>query len=213
MRLLGLLVFFAIASGAFAGEFAILANGSRLKGDRHEMAETGKVRLYNGPGFIELDPAQVAGFEHFEDPKPAPVAVLTPPPAVAKPAPTAQELADAAAQKYGLPPQLVRSVMAQESANRPNAVSPKGAIGLMQLMPGTARDLGVDPNDPEQNVDGGTRLLRDLLLKYDSNLWHALAAYNAGEGAVQKYNGVPPYRETVNYVKRIDKAYRKANNN
>ena len=100
--------------------------------------------------------------------------------------------------------------MSAESASRPGAVSPKGAIGLMQLMPSTAKELGADPRDPAQNVDAGTRYLRDLLVKYDYRLWHALAAYNAGAGAVQKYNGVPPYRETIHYVNRIDKAYRKS---
>jgi soluble lytic murein transglycosylase-like protein len=209
MRLVGLLALFAALSSA--GEFAILANGARLRADRHEAAEGNKVRLYNGPGFIELDAAQVAAFEHFDDPTPPPAPA--PPPAVEapKPALTPAELADAAAARYGIPPALIRSVMAQESANRTDAVSPKGAIGLMQLMPGTARDLGVNPHDPAENVDGGARLLRDLLVKYDLHLWHALAAYNAGEGAVQKYNGIPPYRETVNYVKRIDKAYTKSN--
>jgi soluble lytic murein transglycosylase-like protein len=136
------------------------------------------------------------------------MAVVPPP---APPTQSPAELAEAAAHKYGLPANLVRSVMAAESANRPTAISPKGAIGLMQLMPSTAKDLGVDPTDPVQNVDGGARLLRDLLLKYDGRLWHALAAYNAGPGAVQKYhNSVPPYRETINYVNRIDRAYRKS---
>lgn len=211
MRLLGLLALSSLLSAAFAGEFAVLTNGSRLSADRHEPVDGGKVRLYKGAGFIELDAAQVSGYEVVEDSAPpAPTQAPTARPAPAKPALTPQELADAAANKYGLPPALVRSVMAQESANRPNAVSPKGAIGLMQLMPATARGLGVDPDDPAQNVDGGTRLLRDLLVKYDLNLWHALAAYNAGEGAVQKYNGIPPYRETVNYVNRIDRAWRKS---
>jgi soluble lytic murein transglycosylase-like protein len=80
----------------------------------------------------------------------------------------------------------------------------------MQLMPGTAADLGVDPYDPEQNVDAGARYLRDLLSKYDGALRHALAAYNAGPAAVDRYNGVPPYRETVNYVVRIENAFKKA---
>jgi soluble lytic murein transglycosylase-like protein len=110
---------------------------------------------------------------------------------------------DAAADKYGLPRDFVRSVVKAESAFRPHAVSPKGAIGLMQLMPGTARELGANPHDPAQNVDAGTRHLRDLLLKYDGGVYRALAAYNAGEGAVSKYKGVPPYRETVNYISRI----------
>jgi soluble lytic murein transglycosylase-like protein len=76
-------------------------------------------------------------------------------------------------------------------------------------MPATAATLGVDPNDPVQNVDAGARYLRDLLVKYDGMLWHALAAYNAGPGAVEKYKGVPPYRETIDYVKRIDTEYKR----
>ena len=79
----------------------------------------------------------------------------------------------------------------------------------MQLMPATAQSLGADPHDPAQNVDAGTRLLRDLLEKYNYGLWHALAAYNAGEGAVQKYKGIPPYAETINYVRKIDRDLKK----
>jgi soluble lytic murein transglycosylase-like protein len=120
------------------------------------------------------------------------------------------ELADAAADRYGLPRELVRSVIAAESGFQPQAVSPKGAIGLMQLMPGTAQALGADPRDPAQNVDAGTRYLRDLLEKYNYGLRHALAAYNAGPGAVDKFNGVPPYRETINYIGRIEKKLRAA---
>ena len=124
--------------------------------------------------------------------------------------PTPLELADAAADRYGLPRELVRSVMAAESGFQPRAISPKGAIGLMQLMPGTAQALGADPHDPAQNVDAGARYLRDLLEKYNYGLRHALAAYNAGPGAVDKYNGVPPYRETINYIGRIEKKLRAA---
>jgi soluble lytic murein transglycosylase-like protein len=119
-------------------------------------------------------------------------------------------LADAAADRYGLPRELVRSVMAAESGFQPLAVSPKGAIGLMQLMPGTAQALGANPYDPAQNVDAGARYLRDLLAKYNYGLRHALAAYNAGPGAVDKYNGVPPYRETINYIGRIEKKLKAA---
>jgi soluble lytic murein transglycosylase-like protein len=102
--------------------------------------------------------------------------------------------------------------MEAESGFRPQAVSPKGAVGLMQLMPETAQTLGVDASDPVQNVDAGARYLRDLLQKYDGLLWHALAAYNAGPAAVDKYNGVPPYNETILYVKKIDAQYRKGEN-
>ena len=125
-------------------------------------------------------------------------------------APTPLELADAAADRYGLPRELVRSVMAAESGFQPAAISPKGAIGLMQLMPGTAQTLGVDAHDPAQNVDAGARYLRDLLERYNYGLRHALAAYNAGPGAVDKYNGIPPYRETINYIGRIEKKLRAA---
>jgi len=76
------------------------------------------------------------------------------------------------------------------------------------LMPGTAQTLNADPHDPAQNADAGARYLSDLLLRYDGRLWHALAAYNAGPGAVDKYKGIPPYRETIDYVRRIDTKYK-----
>jgi soluble lytic murein transglycosylase-like protein len=155
--------------------------------------------------------SNVTGFEVDEPPALAPALVpeaLPPPPVVAPPARSPVELADDAADKYGLPRLLVRSVMAAESGFQLDAVSPKGAIGLMQLMPATAQDLGVDPHDPAQNVDAGVRYLRDLLNRYDGGLWRALAAYNAGPGAVDKYHWVPPYQETINYVSRIDKAFK-----
>jgi soluble lytic murein transglycosylase-like protein len=212
MRFLGFLVLLTTASAALAAEYAVLTTGSRLRADRHE-TENGKVRLYTGTSYVEMEASRIQAFEPCEDAPPAavPVAAPEPPPVEApKPALTPAELADAAAIKYGLPATLIRSVMAAESAGRPNAVSPKGAIGLMQLMPGTARELGVDPHDPAQNVDGGVRYLRDMLVRFDYQLWHALAAYNAGPGAVEKYGTIPPYRETIQYINRIDRAYNKA---
>jgi len=112
----------------------------------------------------------------------------------------------AAAKTHGLPTHLVESIAAVESGMKTNAVSPKGAIGVMQLMPGTARQLGVDPHDVAQNIDGGTRLMRELLIKYQDDpdqVRKALAAYNAGPGAVARYRGIPPYKETRDYVRKI----------
>jgi soluble lytic murein transglycosylase-like protein len=199
-----------LAGAATAGEYAVLANGARLHVDRHE-ADGAKVRLYYSTGFVELASTVVIGYEAEEYVAPAAVAmaaVAAPASFMATEAPTPLELADAAADRYGLPRALVRSVMAAESGFEPLAISPKGAIGLMQLMPGTAQVLGADPHDPAQNVDAGTRYLRDLLEKYNYGLRHALAAYNAGPGAVDKYNGVPPYRETIDYISRIEKKLR-----
>jgi soluble lytic murein transglycosylase-like protein len=209
MRFLVLSLLFASGSTAFAGEFAILASGSRLYVDRHE-ADAAKVRLFHGTGFVELDASAVKGFEVDEGATPSRAAPSAPVVATAAVAADPRDLADAAADRYGLPRELVRGVMAAESGFSMEAISAKGAIGLMQLMPETARDLGVDPNDPQQNVDGGTRYLRDLLLRYNGGLRHALAAYNAGPAAVDRYDGVPPYAETIQYVARIERILRAA---
>ena len=112
------------------------------------------------------------------------------------------EVARAAARKHGVPEELFLRLVQQESGWNPGAVSHKGATGLAQLMPGTAARLGVDPTDPGQNLDGGARYLKMMYDKFGS--WRlALAAYNAGPGAVEKYDGIPPYTETKNYVVAI----------
>jgi soluble lytic murein transglycosylase-like protein len=118
-------------------------------------------------------------------------------------------LVEQAARRHGLDPALVRAVVSVESGFKPGAVSPKGAQGLMQLMPRTAASLGVlDAFDPEQNLDAGVRHLEALVRQYDGDLTRALAAYNAGQGAVARHGGVPPYRETRAYVRRVLERYR-----
>jgi len=120
-------------------------------------------------------------------------------------------LIDGAARALTVQPALVRAVIVVESGFNPRAVSRRGAVGLMQLMPATARRYGVtDAYDPAQNVQGGVRYLRDLLARYDSNLELALAAYNAGEDAVERYGRrIPPFPETLNYVPSVMAIYQK----
>jgi soluble lytic murein transglycosylase-like protein len=113
------------------------------------------------------------------------------------------------ARKYGLDPRLLEAVMQVESAGNPRAVSRKGALGLMQLMPATARELGVgNPLDPRENLEGGARYLSRLLARYQGDLEMALGAYNAGPGTVDRYGGVPPWPETRAYIEKIKERLR-----
>jgi soluble lytic murein transglycosylase-like protein len=112
------------------------------------------------------------------------------------------EIITAAAEAHGVNPMLVKALIQVESGYRPRARSPKGAMGLMQLMPSTAREYKVrNPYDPKANIEAGIKHLKSLIDRMGVDL--ALAAYNAGEGAVRKFNGIPPYRETRNYVSKI----------
>jgi len=112
---------------------------------------------------------------------------------------------------YNVPPTLVHAVITQESGGDPSAISTAGAMGLMQLMPGTASSYGVsNPFDPNENIAGGVSYLHDLLRRYHGNVALALAAYNAGSGAVSKYGGIPPYAETRGYVQSVTALYHAA---
>ena len=204
------------AANAWAGEYAVLTTGYRIHAERHAAAgET--VTLYEKDGgYSEVPAALVAGFE--PDEKAAPAEAAANPSAVApattpggteplQAKPSVPALVEKASQEHGVHAALISSVIAAESGFRPSAVSPKGAVGLMQLMPDTARDLRVsDPSNAAQNIDGGTSYLRQLLDRYagfHNQLERALAAYNAGPAQVDRYGGLPPYRETVDFVSRV----------
>jgi hypothetical protein len=201
-----------------ARESIVLKTGFELTANRHEI-DGATMRIYSDGGEAEIPASLVLRIDHVDDPPPAPAA--KPVPAVPAAAPLKPQpidlspaaLAENAAHKYLLPAEFVTGVMRAESGLNPAALSPKGAIGLMQLMPDTARDLGADPSKPAENADAGTRYLRDLLAKYENDpnqVVLALAAYNAGPAAVEKYHGVPPYRETHEYILRVLKAWKPA---
>ncbi len=205
MRFLTLELAILATLPAVAGEYALLTTGFRIYAERHEVRGE-VVRLYADGGVIELPASAVAAFEPQHE-----TAALADPIA---PVPQAREadpknLLRQAADRYGVPVELLESVAAAESSFDQTAVSPKGAVGIMQLMPGTAAELGADPYDLAQNVDAGARYLRDLLLKYEGGIHSALAAYNAGSGTVARYRGIPPYRETEQYVQRVVDRYQR----
>jgi soluble lytic murein transglycosylase-like protein len=189
------------------GEIALLANGMTLKVTGHrEEGDLVIVTLKDG-GEAGTMAHQFLGFVEDEIVEEVLQGVrieeLT--------ADGLESLATETARRHGLPPELVLAVVAVESSFRPSAVSPKGAQGLMQLMPATAADLGVeDPFDPVENLDGGVRHLRTLLAEHDGDVVKALAAYNAGSTAVQRYSGMPPYPETRDYVRKVIARWKRA---
>jgi soluble lytic murein transglycosylase-like protein len=202
-----------LVSPVFAGEYAVLSTGFRLHAERHEV-DGANIKLFTKDGLIELPASSIASFETEEYVEPVAAPAASPSAQVAT-VPAAPRTTDAkalvreAALRNSLPPAFVASVAKAESAMKQNAISPKGAIGVMQLMPDTAKALSADPHDTQQNIDAGTRLLHDLLIKYNGDVVKALAAYNAGPGAVDKYNGLPPYRETQVYVNKVISDYQK----
>jgi soluble lytic murein transglycosylase-like protein len=198
-------VFVLLASAclsASAAELAALRNGFAIRHERHEVR--GDVtRLYMTAAtdnYVEIPTVEILSYEEIVTPA---VAVPDPIPAPAL-GPTLDAAVDAASNHNNIDKDLILSVIRAESGFNPNAISPKGAQGLMQLMPLTAAQLGVqNPLDPTTNVEGGARYLSQLLARYNYNLALALAAYNAGPERVEQYRGVPPYRETRVYVSRV----------
>jgi Transglycosylase SLT domain len=187
-----------------AGERATLSNGFAMECNHHGLVD-GRVRLYLSPGedsYIEMGPQEVTSFEIVPDPPREPA---TMPGSRARLSPAdLHEMLAAAGQAHNLDIDLLASVVKAESAGNTRAVSHSGAAGLMQLMPSTASDLGVtDRLRPEDNLRGGSAYLDQMLRRYHENLAMALAAYNAGPAAVDKYHGIPPYRETKAYVARV----------
>jgi hypothetical protein len=192
---LGLLLLSVPALGA---DLAILHNGFSIRHERREMVGS-VTRLYLGTDETEYVDIGTDQIERFEKDL-SPLVSLTPP---ARPQ-TLNEVINAISDRHHIDPDLINSVIHAESGFNPRAVSPKGARGLMQLMPQTAAQLGVsNPFDPRSNVEGGTRYLSELLQLYNFDLIKALAAYNAGPQRVQHYRGVPPYDETRAYIARI----------
>jgi soluble lytic murein transglycosylase-like protein len=212
MRKLCLIAFGVVSMGDGA-DIVKLRNGVRLEVERTEREADG-VWLYTTNGIQLVAMRDISSIE-----KVLPPGTVQPPPVAPKlefrPSnqsnPT-RKMIDEAAWRHGLPPAIVHAVAQAESAYNQKAVSPVGAIGVMQLMPYTAAALGANPRNEAENIDAGTRYLRDMLVKFQHHpdqVAMALAAYNAGPGAVERYRGVPPYSETQTYVRRVIGKYEK----
>jgi soluble lytic murein transglycosylase-like protein len=207
-----------------AADAAVLRNGFSIRHERRQVIGT-ITRLYidgDNSSFVDVPTAEIDHFEALpaesspREPAKAGAKAKNDPTQSQSPAENFQpstdlnEVVRAASGTYHLDPDLVSSVIRAESGFNVRAVSPKGAQGLMQLMPQTASELGVhNAFDPQANVEGGARYLRELLERYDFDLIKALAAYNAGPQRVEQYGGVPPYYETKAYVARIVRDFNK----
>jgi soluble lytic murein transglycosylase-like protein len=201
-----LAILLLLAGTAFAAEVAELRNGFTIAHRSRELRE-GLVRLYMDDAktsFVDIPAEEIESYSTRPDPQPATPASVK----------STSQIVGEASLAHGVDSDFIHSVIQQESAGNAQAVSRAGARGLMQLMPQTASRLGVqDSFSSEQNVHGGTRYLRELLERYNGDAIKALAAYNAGPGAVDRYNGVPPYRETRLYVQRVVSNYNKSKSN
>ena len=198
-KLVALAVLLALSASAFAADLAVLRNGFSIRHQRREVLGA-TTRLYfesgSQSGWVDIPTAEIASYQR-EEVEPTDAS----PPSKAEGIPA---LVDAASDRHQVDPDFINSVIKAESSFNPRARSPKGAQGLMQLMPATAARLGVmDAYEPGVNIEGGTRYLRQLLEQYHGDAIKALAAYNAGPQRVEQYRGVPPYRETRNYVRRV----------
>jgi hypothetical protein len=185
-----------------AQESVCLKTGFCLQAESHMIAD-GMLVVQSGNGTLQFPVEEVDGISAL----PVTAKVELPVLPAANTGSSSVDLLIRAALQQGLEPEFVRSVAMIESGLHQEVVSPKGAIGLMQLMPTTAGELGVDPTRSEENALGGAAFLRQLLIRYNGNSALALAAYNAGPGAVDKYKGVPPYPETRRYIVKVLQEY------
>jgi len=196
-------ILFLLALAAFAAraraDYFVLRSGARLNVTAYQLVGE-RYRIQMNGGSAEIAAADVVAIEPEEIFIPAPRMPLTQAPY--------GDMIQSAAKKYSVDADLIFSVIAAESNFNPRVISRRGARGLMQLLPATGTRFGVkDIFDPAQNIDAGTQYLRDLMARYQGDLVLTLAAYNAGPGAVQRYGRVPPYNETISYVRAIRKTY------
>ena len=190
------------AAPSLRAEYINLRSGDRLHVTGYQLLD-GKYRLQVAGGVVEVSAAEVVSIDPEDQfaSQPQPTAATAP----------FGEIVKAAAARYSIDADLIISVIAAESNFDPKAISKRNARGLMQLLPETAAHFGVQNIfDPQENIDAGTHYLRDLLQRYNNDLVLALAAYNAGPERVQQFGNVPPYPETVSYIRRVKKAYAKS---
>lgn len=210
MRHLRGIVFSIVAVATFspavlAAELVLCEDGRSFQITRHDTGPDGTWLLHMDGGVMTVPAERVLAFQELP-PEPDPVLAAPAAPGLE----TLEMRASRLARELEVEPALVAAVIAVESNGDPFAVSPKGAAGLMQLMPATARGLGVrDVFDPDQNLRAGITHLKGLLARYHGDFGLTLAAYNAGQGAVTKHKGIPPYRETTDYVVKVLKRYLK----